>query len=59
MTDDQQCDWKEDEDGIWATACGQFLVFDYGSPKEHGYKFCHRCGKPIQFTNYQPKQEEE
>lgn len=57
---DQQCIWPEDEDGNWATSCDQLMVFEYGPPKEHGYKFCHHCGKPIVFVEYiEPTDEKE
>jgi hypothetical protein len=36
------------------------MVFEYGPPKEHGYKFCHHCGKPIVFVEYiEPTDEKE
>lgn len=46
------CAWKQDEDGNWDTKCGQFMCFEYAPPKEHGYKFCHGCGHPINFITF-------
>lgn len=46
------CDWKQDEDGNWYTACYHFLSFEYSPPNEQGYKFCHHCGHHINFINY-------
>ncbi len=60
MTNDQQCTWSEDSDGYWQTTCQQSMVFEYAKPFEQGYKFCHHCGKPIQFVEYsEPTKEEE
>ena len=47
-----RCDWKEDEDGNWNTSCNQCMVFEYAPPHEQGYKFCHHCGKPINFIKF-------
>lgn len=47
------CKWEHDldrETDVWETSCGDAVVFDEGEPKEHGYKFCHYCGKPIEFV---------
>ena len=52
MSDAPHCDWKEDEDGYWNTSCNQCMVFEYAPPHEQGYKFCHHCGKPIDFIKF-------
>jgi len=52
------CDWKEDEDGNWYTACHQFMCFEHAPPNEQGYKFCHRCGHPINFIEFAPPLDE-
>lgn len=54
-TDSPQCDWKSDEDGYWETSCQRFMCFEYAPPNEQGYKFCHSCGKPINFIEYEPE----
>lgn len=53
------CDWKEDEDGNWYTACHQFMCFEHAPPNEQGYKFCHRCGHPINFIEFAPPLDEQ
>ncbi len=47
------CTWTEDGDNdndVWDTECGEAVVFDEGTPKEHGYRHCHYCGKNIIFA---------
>ena len=51
----KRCDWKEDEDGNWYTACHQFMCFEHAPPNEQGYTFCHRCGHPISFVEFAPR----
>lgn len=49
------CIWREDEDGIWHTACGNAFYFDAGgTPEEHGQKFCGYCGKPLEGQRAKP-----
>jgi len=54
----KHCDWKEDEDGNWYTACHQFMSFEHAPPNEQGYTFCHRCGHPINFIEFAPPLDE-
>lgn len=54
----KRCDWKEDEDGNWYTSCHQFMCFEHSPPNEQGYKFCHRCGRPINFIEFAPPLDE-
>lgn len=42
----EPCVWREDEDGVWWTACGQGFCFD-GTPTEHNHPFCGYCGAAI------------
>lgn len=35
----------------WATQCGAEWIFDEGSPRENGYKFCPMCGKHIKLQD--------
>ena len=51
----QWCDWTEDEDGNWASACGETWCFTEGGPKENRVKFCHGCGDRVRLR---PAQEE-
>lgn len=41
------CEWYEDEDGVWDTACGAMWEFINDGPKENNMKFCHNCGKKV------------
>ena len=41
------CDWREDEDGNYWTACGRGFSITEGTPKQNGMKFCCYCGKPL------------
>lgn len=41
------CEWVEDEDGVWATACKQDFVLNAGTPAENGMRFCCYCGRPL------------
>jgi hypothetical protein len=38
------CAWREDEDGVWHTACGEAHVFNDGGPRENRHAFCPYCG---------------
>jgi hypothetical protein len=52
----EPCEWKEDEDGIWWTACGNAYEYINGGPAENGQKFCGYCGKPLKEVEYkEPK----
>lgn len=42
------CEWKQDEDGIYHTGCGNAFYFDNGTLKENKQKFCGYCGKMIE-----------
>lgn len=41
------CRWREDENGIWHSACVATWPFD-GAPSENGCVYCPRCGGRIQ-----------
>lgn len=54
------CVWRQDEDGCWATGCGQLWSFDgAGEPADHGCRFCFHCGHPLQAVAYEPDPVEE
>lgn len=58
--DDPRCNWVEDSDGNWATACGNSYVLDPAEPPEaHGMKFCCYCGKALQSFSYKEPQDED
>jgi len=41
---DRQCEWCEDDDGVWHTGCGHAFWFDSDGPVENLQKFCGYCG---------------
>ena len=41
------CDWVEDYDGVWSSACDNAFVFNDGGPKENDFKYCPYCRKKI------------
>jgi hypothetical protein len=41
------CEWKDDDDGSWWTACGEGWNFIDGGPMGNGMKYCPFCGKPL------------
>lgn len=51
----EPCEWTEDRDGSWETACGSLMVLLDGTPA----KFCGNCGRPIQAKGYFEDQDEE
>jgi hypothetical protein len=39
------CYWKQDDDGIWNTGCGNMYEINNGdSPEENKMKYCAFCG---------------
>jgi hypothetical protein len=47
-----ECTWKENEDGIWWSACGNAHEFAHGGPSENGGKYCLYCGKLLEEVPY-------
>lgn len=45
-----RCEWREDADGVWWTACDNAYQFTVGGPKENGHAFCCYCGQPLRQT---------
>jgi hypothetical protein len=41
------CIWTEDENGDWASACGNAYVFYSGGPRDNAFVFCCFCGHPL------------
>jgi len=42
------CTWREDEDGIWNTACGKLWELTTGDPPAaHDMFYCHHCGRRL------------
>jgi nuclear transport factor 2 (NTF2) superfamily protein len=46
------CEWHEDSDGIWHTACGNAFQFTTDGPIENRMKFCCYCGAAIEERKY-------
>ena len=38
------CEWREDDDGVWFTGCDHAFWFDVDGPVENLQKFCGYCG---------------
>ena len=38
------CQWSEDLDGNWDTACGECFTFTDGGPNENKVRWCCYCG---------------
>ena len=47
------CIWFEDDDGTWATSCGQKHEFMCDGPEENHYKYCPYCGKNIETVDFE------
>ena len=48
MTDENyDCEWNDDDEGMFETECGNAFVFTDGGPADNGFRFCPYCGKPI------------
>jgi hypothetical protein len=48
MTDENyDCEWNDDDEGMFETECGNAFVFNDGGPADNGFRFCPYCGKPI------------
>jgi hypothetical protein len=46
------CEWTEDSDGNWDTACGETFVLIDGIPTGNDMKFCCYCGKALTEVRY-------
>lgn len=46
------CFWREDEDGIWMTACREEFVFLVGGPEDNKVRFCCYCGGQLHPVPY-------
>ena len=44
---DKTCEWKEDEDGIYATSCGQDYCYELPLQDCPDVIYCQHCGKKI------------
>ena len=53
------CQWTQNEDGAWESACGHRWEFIEGGPTENGMKFCCYCGKPLVDVPYIEERDDE
>lgn len=45
----KRCAWTYDETNFaWVSSCGETWVLMDGGPNEYEFRFCHRCGKPVE-----------
>lgn len=56
---DATCTWREDDEGVWQTECGDAFEFTTDGPEENNVKYCCYCGKWIVVVKYEPEQEVE
>ena len=42
---EDKCEWTQNEDGIWETACGNMFEVMEGTPHENQMNYCPYCGK--------------
>lgn len=60
QTAEERCNWVEDSDGNWATACGCAFCLDPSEPPEaHGMKFCCYCGRRLASFAYKECDDED
>lgn len=48
-----QCEWKQDDDGIWHTQCGRSFEFIDDGPTENKFRFCCYCGAELVEREYE------
>lgn len=49
---DDTCEWTENEDGLWDSACGGMFEVLEGTPIENAMNYCSYCGKRLKETRY-------
>lgn len=59
MSEPAICNWYENSDGNWDTACGELFCFLDGGPVENGMRFCPYCGNKLQAVPYVDDWEDE
>lgn len=50
------CQWTENEDGVFKTACGNKWKFIAGTPESNRMPACDFCGKPLVVVPYTPQE---
>lgn len=54
------CEWSRDDDsGIWNSACGSSWSFHNDGPEKNGMNFCHCCGKNLVVEVAEPKKDDD
>lgn len=53
------CEWTEDSDGTWNSACGHAWVFTDGSPAGNECVYCCFCAGKIAQCSYQDEPDED
>lgn len=54
-----ECDWHQDYDGVWETACGNMVeMVPCDPPSEHGWTHCPCCGRHIREFPYEEEEGE-
>jgi hypothetical protein len=47
LAEAEVCEWTEDDDANWWTACDNGFVFMDGGPMDNDMKFCPYCGRTV------------
>jgi hypothetical protein len=47
------CIWKEDDEGIWETTCGEAFTIIEGTPGGNDMEYCCYCGKPLEEVKFE------
>lgn len=50
---ERRCEWTEDADGNWHTACENIFVFMDGSPADNDFIYCCYCAGKITQCSWQ------
>lgn len=40
-----ECEWRQSEEDVWETACGEGWLFEKGTPAD--IRFCPFCGRHL------------
>lgn len=60
MTETKSCLWSrntDDDNCMYETTCGNAFMFNDGTPKDNGFRYCCYCGNPMlvnHFTDEDP-----
>lgn len=46
------CTWTEDDEGAYATGCGNAFIFTDGAPADNKMRFCGYCGKTLMTVRF-------